>query len=125
MKRSEIFNVLVDKVCEICEVDKEDLLGKARVQPVVDARVLAFQYLRRIGFSNDDIAEMLLRHSMEQKPTQEQIKKKAKGVDKTFSSYSNRCLQSYSFCLMSKDVRDYCRETYKDMYVYGMKQLPD
>lgn len=125
MKKSEMFNVIIDKVCEICEVRREDIINGCKLQSVVDARVIAVQYLRRIGLSNDDIAEIFLKLKTGAIPTIEEIKKKAAGIDKTFCSYSNRCLQSYAFCIMSKDMKSFCRDTYQDMYIHGMKELPD
>lgn len=123
MKRSEIFNILVDRVCEECEVNRSDVLGPSRVQSVVAARVIAVQYLRRIGLSNDDIAEMVLRCKGNISPNQEEIKQKAKNIDKLFCSYSNYCLNSYAFCIMSKTIKEFCHEQYQGMYCEGMKQL--
>lgn len=123
MKKSEIFDVLLSKVAEKCEVDEEDIVRGCKLQSVVDARVLLVQYLRRIGLSNDDIAAIFLRRNGADTTTLS-VKKKAKSIDKMFASYSQRCLDSYAFCLISEDIRDYCRDTYEGVYVYGMKQLP-
>lgn len=127
MKKSEMFNILVSKVCEICEVSRTHLIGGSRLQSVVDARLLAVQYLRRIGLSSDEIALIAMRENADNPdycPPLEEIKKKAKAVNKIFNSYSERCLQSYSFCLMSMDVKEFCRESYKNLYIAGMKDLP-
>ena len=124
MKKSEMFNILADKVCEVCEVKKEDILTCCKRQSVVDARILLVQYLKRIGLSNDDIAEIVLNQTGEA-VTDTIIKKKAKGVQKMFDSYSVHCLNSYAFCLMSKEIKDFCHERYSEHYMNGMKQLPN
>lgn len=122
-----MFHILVDKVCEICEVRKDKLIGGSRLQAVVDARILAVQYLRRIGLSSDEIALITLRANaddMEYYPPLHDIKKKAKAIDKMFGSYSSRCLQSYAFCLMSAEIKQFCRDRYQELYMSWMKDLP-
>lgn len=123
-----MFDLLLDKVGEVCEVRREDVVNGCKMQSVVDARVLLVQYLRRIGLSNDDIASIVLRKmnpDPDYYPTPEETKRKAKGVDKMFASYSERCLQSYAFCLMSRDIKAFCREAYQEFYLFGMKMLPN
>lgn len=61
MKKSEIFDRLLDKVCEVCEVRLGNIINGSKLQAVVDARMLAVQYLRRIGLTNDDIALIVMR----------------------------------------------------------------
>lgn len=124
MKKSELFVMLALKVCEICEVDYQLLIDGSKLQSVVDARMLCVQYLRRIGLSNDDIAAIAYRLKHGSSPDEETIKRKAKGIDKMFMRYSDRCMQSYAFCLLSKTIKDWCHETYNDMYCVGMKPLP-
>ena len=127
MKKSEIFDRLLDKVCEVCEVRLDTIINGSKLQAVVDARMLAVQYLRRIGLTNDDIALIVMRKvkgDMTWCPPIRVIKSKAKGVQKMFDSYSQRCLESYAFCIMSSELKDFCREQYKDMYLSWMKQLP-
>ena len=127
MKKSEIFDVLVKKVCEVCEVRYEMVITGSKLQSVVDARVLSVQYLRRIGLTNDDIALIVMRKlkgDMTWCPPLHDVKAKAKGVQRMFDSYSQRCLDSYAFCIMSSEIKDFCREQYKDMYLSWMKQLP-
>ena len=127
MKKSEIFDILVNKVCDVCEVRVDTLINGSRLQAVVDARVLAVQYLRRIGLTNDDIALIVMRKikgDMTWCPPMHDVKQKSKGVQKMFDSYSRRCLESYAFCIMSSEIKDFCRELYKDMYLSWMKQLP-
>lgn len=123
MKKSDIFNALIAKVCEVCEVREDLLLGPTKLQSVVDSRILAVQYLRRIGLSNDEIAYQVEQYRKAE-PTIADIKKRAKTVQRLFDSYSQRCLESYAFCLMSKDIKDFCHETYSELYLSWMKQLP-
>ncbi len=61
MKKSEIFNILLDKVAEICEVKRDSIINGIKLQAVVDARMLLVQYLRRIGLSSDDIALVVMK----------------------------------------------------------------
>ena len=127
MKKSEMYNLVVDKVCEICEVRRDTVINGRKMQAVVDARILIVQYLKRIGLSSDDIALLILRELAGDSflcPPLSELKKKAKAVDKIFNFYSSRCLESYSFCLMSVDVKEWCRNRYKEYYIYGMKELP-
>lgn len=56
MKPSEIFDTLVNRVCEEFEIRYESVLNDAKIQTVVEARILCVYFLRRIGFSNDNIA---------------------------------------------------------------------
>lgn len=128
MKPSVIFNMLADKVSEVCEIPKDKILSASKSQPLVDARVLLVQYLRRVGFSSDDVARLFITCNPQWEggyPDDSTIKQKAKGIDKMFCSYSTRCLQSYAFCLMSLEIKKFCRETYSELYCHGMKELPD
>lgn len=125
MKKSEIFAILLDKVAEVCEVKPERIISGVKLQAVVDARVLVIQYLRRIGLSSDDIALVALKSQGIEPTDIKEIKRKAKNVDKLFNMYSSRCLQSYDFCLMSKEISQWCREQYQTLYFEpDMKQLP-
>ena len=127
MKKSEIFDTLLSEVCDVCEVPEELVINGSRIQSVVDARILMVQYARRIGLSNDEIALIVMRKSSGNPmlcPSESEIKTKAKGIDKIFRSYSDRCLQSYAFCLMSADIKKVCRDKYEDIYLVGMKPLP-
>lgn len=127
MKKSEIFDVVITKVAEVCEVSVERIISPSRVQSVVEARVLLVQYLRRIGLSNDNIAEILMRRKAGD-PTMEisdnELKQKAKTIDSIFNSYSMRCLQSYSFCLMSQELAKFCRDEYGERHEIWMKKIP-
>lgn len=122
-----MFDVLLAKVCEVCDVRSSDVMNYCKIQSVVDARMLLVQYLRRIGLSNEDIALVFIRSMKGQGyyPDAEEWKRKSKGIDKMFNGYSARCLQSYAFCILSKELKEFCHEKYKDMYVVGMKRLPE
>lgn len=127
MKKSEIFDTLLDKVCEVCEVRKDCVINGSKLQAVVDARILAVQYLRRIGLSSDDIALVVMREAAADMllcPPLGELKKKAKSIDKLFNTYSSRCLSSYAFCLMSKEISEFCRSKYEEHYLSWMKSLP-
>lgn len=121
MKKSEMFDLMIDEVCQVCEVRKEDVISGRKLQAVVEARVLAVQYLRRIGFSNDDIATIILRKKMSDPyyyPEIEEIKSKAKGIEKMFSSYSEHCLQSKAFCILSQDIKEFCTKQFQHDYIF-------
>lgn len=121
MKKSEMFDLMMDEVCQVCEVRKEDVISGRKLQAVVEARVLAVQYLRRIGFSNDDIATIILRKKMSDPyyyPEIEEIKSKAKGIEKMFSSYSEHCLQSKAFCILSQDIKEFCTKQFQHDYIF-------
>lgn len=112
----------MDHVCQICEVRRELVVGDRKLQAVFDARLLAVQYLRRLGMSNDDIALLVLREQAGDPaymPLITDIRKKARSVARMFNSYSERCLQSHVFCLASREVQDYCRAHYKDIGYAG------
>lgn len=127
MKKSEMFDLLADKVSEVCQVKLDYIINGCKTQSVVDARMLLIQYLKRAGLSSDDIALIFLRKNQGDDmycPPIEILKNKAKGIDKIFNQYTNRCSQSYMFNLMSIEIRTYFRKTYTDFYQAGMKELP-
>ena len=126
MKKSEVFDEMLEKVCEVCEVTAEHILNDSRIPAVVDARILLVQYLERAGLSNDDVALIVLKKTNggDYRPTLNEIRNKAKSVNKMFNSYSRRCLQSYIFCLMSKELKEYFRARYEEESADGMKELP-
>lgn len=115
MKKSELFDGILAKVCEVCEVDANAVLKGSKAQYVVDARCLAIQYMRRAGLSNDEIALIVLRKNHETEPDNNTVKKKAKAIDSLFKSYTERCLQSKVFCILSKDINEWCIATYKEL----------
>ena len=120
MTKIEIFDIILNEVCHTCNVLPESVISGVKFQPIVDARYLTVQYLRRIGFSNDEIALTVMRKQrgdMNYRPSIEELKKKVKGVGKMFDAYSERCLQSVMFRIFSKDLTAFCRETF-DEYSY-------
>lgn len=128
MKKSEIFDILEDEVCRVCQVSADRILDGCRLQSVVDARMLFVQYLRRIGLSNDDIALIVLRKLAKDDHLMldlKEIKNKAKGVERLFNGYGMRKTESYAFCLMSKEIKAFCHEQYGQHYQDGMKRLPN
>lgn len=58
MKKSELYNIILNEVCEVCEVRRTTVVSSSKMQAVVDARILAVQYLRRAGMSFEEIACM-------------------------------------------------------------------
>lgn len=115
MKKSELYDEILAKVSEVCEVRAELILSPQKTQSVVDARVLCVQYLRRSGLTNDEIALITARkraNDMALELDTLELKKKARGVGKMFDSYSSRCLQSRAFCLMSSELAEFVRERY-------------
>lgn len=115
MKKSEMFDVILRKVCEECEVREESIINGTKMQSVVDARMLVVQYARRIGLSNDEIALIVLRKlagTNDYFPEPSEIKSKSKGVDQLFKGYSDRCLQSRAFVLQSIDINTYVQGTF-------------
>lgn len=122
-----MFNALVDKVCEVCEIRKDLLINGSKLQSVVDGRILLVQYLRRIGLSSDDIALLTLREAAgdyELCPSIQDLKKKSRVISRIFNSYSERCLQSYSFSLMSVEISKFCQSEYEEQFLTWMKILP-
>ena len=108
MKKSDIFNMVLDKVVEVCEVRKESILNRLKVNSVVDARILLVYILRRLGLTNDDIALVILRTTLGRVPDLEEIKIKAKNVNKLFMMYSDR-YQSFAFRQMAKELCEYAK----------------
>lgn len=115
MKKSELFDTLVDKVSEVCEVCPSAIVSGCRAQSVVDARMLLVYYLRYVGLSNDDVALIFLIRSEHDRPSNERIKGKAKGIDRLYNCYRYRCKESFIFASMSSElgtyVRHYCHAT--------------
>lgn len=117
-----MFNDILVQVCDLCEVDAEGVLNGCKQQSYVDARMLCVQYLRRLGMTSDEIAIIvirMLRNDMTYKPAADEVRGKSRGVEKMFNSYSNRCLQSRAFVLMSTALKKYCDERFWAEYVRG------
>lgn len=130
MKKSEIFDTLAAKVCEECEVSYDNLINDRKSQAVVDARAITVFYLRRIGFTNDEIAKVVLKkqsNNPDYNPTTDEIKLKAKSVDKMFKSYyvKHDSHDAWKFNLMDAGIKKFCHERYNELFSSGMKVLPD
>lgn len=124
MNKFEIFDTLVDEVCKECFVKKEDILFDAKDKDTVEARILVVQYLRRIGFSNREIAAIVLKKQSGDDmytPDKEEIRKKTKSVDKMVKAYSDKCFNNASFCFMSEDIAKFCSRTFDTMYLSWMR----
>lgn len=121
MRPSEIYSSIVEIVCEEREITVEELHSKYHPHHYVEARVLAVQYLRRVGLSRDDIAKEILKHKGITNPSQDEIKQKAKNVDKLFCSYSTYCLNSDAFCGYSQTIKERCTEKYPELFSRGSK----
>lgn len=116
MKRSEIFDLILAKTCEICEVSEEVVLKGGRIPAVVDARCLAIQYMRRVGLSNKDIALLVYRRECGRPldcPPMEKLDSKAKNYQRIFNGYSQRCFESKAFRLMSIELNRWCKEKFE------------
>lgn len=107
MKKSEIFWAIIRKVVEVCEVREVDILNGMKAQAVVDARSLVVQYCRRVGLANEDIAYYVLQWQGAD-ISYGAIRRKGKMVDNLFRGYGDRCIQSRAFCLMSKEIAQWC-----------------
>lgn len=117
MRKSEIFDIVLAEVCKECEVPKTEVIGCSKVQTFVEARVLAVQYLHRLGLSYDDIALVVLREcagNMALVPNVNEWKSKSRAVAKLFSSYTERCLESKAFRGHSTHLQAYCSEVFKE-----------
>lgn len=122
MKKSEMFKIILERVCELCEVEQEGVLGGCKQQSYVDARMLCVQYLRRLGLTSDEIAIIVIRMlngDMGHKPTAEEVRGKSRGVEKMFNGYSTRCLQSRAFVLMSTELKKFCDQQFWAEYVHN------
>lgn len=113
MKKSELFDTLMNKVCEVCEVCSADIINGRRTQDVVDARMLLVQYLRKGGLSNDDIAAIFIRKVTGNRlPPLDAVKRKAKNIDRLYNEYYYRKNESRIFSMMSDEINEFCREFY-------------
>lgn len=122
MKKSELFDQILAKTCEICEVRVDDVLNGSKLQAVVDARYLAVQYMRRVGLSNNDISLILFRKDCDDPmacPSMTDLRQRAKSVQRMFDSYGQRCFDSKAFRLMSIDLHKWCNEQFETLEAEG------
>lgn len=111
MVKSDIFFQIAGKVSEICQVEVDSIMRDAREQNVVDARILIVQYAVRVGFSAAEIAEIVLDYT-EKEYSKEELNKKSRAVSNIYRSYMGRCQQNALFCILSKEVKIWVKETY-------------
>lgn len=128
MKNSEIFDTILEEVCQEFEVSVDTALNDFKLSAAVDARSMAVHYMKSTGLSNDDIALVVLRkqaHDMSLVPTQEQIKNKAKSVSKMGQRYYTRKKQanSHAYELHEKEIRTFCYKKYGELWEPWMKEL--
>lgn len=120
MRKSDMFDAVLTKVCEVCEVLPEEVLNCCKRPNVVDARVLTVQYTKRLGLTSKEIAAIVLKKlnfDTNYHPPLEDIDRKARGVDKMFGSYTNRCFNSKAFRLMSMEIKEFVNQQYYDEYI--------
>ena len=61
MGKSEDFSKVIKVVTELMDVTEQNVLGKSRVQEVVDARWMAACLMKERGYSTKQIAPLMLR----------------------------------------------------------------
>lgn len=116
MTKAEIFHDIVDYTCEVCNVSKERILN-SRDQDAVNAKIMATQYLIRLGYTPDEIARLVLQQGGDKDPSPAAIKSRAKSINRHFRDYSGCCIRSSMFCTVSEGIAKYCSEKYKTMYL--------
>lgn len=122
MKKSEVFDIIIDKVSDICEVDCNSIINCDKIQSVVDARILVVHYLRKLGFTNDDVALCVLRKlngDNNYLPSTDIIRKKAKGVAKMFYAFparwdGSKMFQHYTI-MCCKFFNDFSKELTRNL----------
>lgn len=83
MNKKQLFDLIVEKAAEVCNVPTADIEGQSRQADVVDARCLVFRFaVNEAGFTFRDIASALGRRN----PV---------AIRQLYHSYDNR---SVNFC---------------------------
>lgn len=59
MSKEEDFSKVIKVVAELTEVTEQDILGRSRVQEVVDARWMVIALMREKGYTTKQIAPLL------------------------------------------------------------------
>lgn len=59
MGKAEDFSKVIKVVTELMEVTEQDILGKSRVQEVVDARWMVIYFMREKGYLTKQISNLL------------------------------------------------------------------
>ena len=93
MNKSEIYDTVVNEVCEVCQIRRESLISTLRMQDVVDARAMMVRFLRGAGMTFEAIALHIIREQegdMDACPPKDDLKRKAKTYRKLYYGYSFR-----------------------------------
>ncbi len=102
---------MLNKAAELCECPVSWILEDSKINAAIDARYLVVQYMRRLGYSNDDVAlAVYLARGQELEP--KEIRSKAKYVCKIFRDYSERCNNNKQFIKTSQQMAEYCHEAF-------------
>lgn len=89
--KSKLLNAILNIVCEVCEVSKEDVVSMRKSEYIVEARSIFVSVCRQYGLPSGSIARFLNR-------------KRIQAVSEMLGNYRIFSKQSYSFRLMSKEV---------------------
>lgn len=111
MKKSEIFNLILDITSDVCEVKRTSILcSDCRLQPVVDARCIALHFLHKVGLSDDDIAFLSLRESTGiEWPDWKDISNKGRSYESLRKTYDDK-MSSFAFREMVKSMKGKYKE---------------
>lgn len=121
MKKSEIFERVVDIVADECEVNRDLVIHDRRIHAVVEARCMCVYILKKAGLTSDDIALIVLRLKKDGKinpgycPPMEEIKAKAKAIDDMNMSFYDRYDSSRYFRLAYADVKKAVLKAYSEV----------
>lgn len=121
MKKSDIFDRVVDIVADECEVARRLIINDRRIHAVVEARCMCVYILKQVGFTSKDVALIVIR--LQDKgmidpgycPSAERLSSKARTIDELYSSFFERYARSYSFRLMYADIKKAILSEYKDV----------
>lgn len=86
MTKREINDLIIDTVCTVCEVSKEDIITGIKRAEVVEARCIAAHYLIRYGVLPSDVVRF-----------SGNVVKHRHCVTKSANLYDDRIRQSFSF----------------------------
>lgn len=89
MKRSEIFDVILDVVCGIMEVEPSDILSANRTEDVVIARSIIATFCKDYGMRNHHIQQFLRFKSHNSVRYLLDTYKVRKSIDRHFKFYSD------------------------------------
>ena len=108
--------MLLNKAAELCECPVSWILEDSKINAAIDAKYLVVQYMRRLGYSNDDVAlAVCLARGKEPEPNE--IRAKAKYVCKIFRDYSERCNNNRQFVSVSEQMSEFCHEAFDLLFL--------